>query len=115
MIPSFTPTNINEKDQIIYVSNDGGRTVIGRRIMNKGLPVYLTSIQLLQDHMFCVSDINSTFVYIDRNFKESHFVTYEKNALLFPHPTKGQYIAKLVPEDFHSNPIVSQNVVMILK
>ncbi|KII67509.1 hypothetical protein RF11_01665 [Thelohanellus kitauei] len=85
-------------EPFIFASNDGGRTFDINRFTVDGRPLHISRVIPTKDYMFCISDTNLTFVYIDINLKESHINTFEENAQVTPHPYFVNFVAKLVPE-----------------
>ncbi|KII66288.1 hypothetical protein RF11_14718 [Thelohanellus kitauei] len=84
----------NEKPGM-FISNDGGRNIKRHQIMNRGNPVYITEIISLKRYMFCLSEINLTFVYMDKYLNEIHMQTFEEHDQISPHLTHEEYMSKL--------------------
>ncbi|KII72236.1 hypothetical protein RF11_08658 [Thelohanellus kitauei] len=94
---SATNPDIYKTKPLLFVSNDGGKTMKQHQVMNEGRPVYITKIIASRRFMFCISEINSTFVYIDRYFNEIHMQKYEFMCEIFLHHVYEEYIIKLYP------------------
>ncbi|KII60661.1 hypothetical protein RF11_10525 [Thelohanellus kitauei] len=91
-------SNIHYFDPRLYISNDGGLTLRAHQIKVDGNPIFITDVIPIKNYMFCMSSMNNTFLYMDREFNEMYFQTFEEDAQMSPHQFYASYILKLVPQ-----------------
>ncbi|KII69536.1 hypothetical protein RF11_07418 [Thelohanellus kitauei] len=62
----------NASDSYVYISNNHGFTFSKYAMIWNGKPVYVTTITSIQDFMFCQSEINSSFFYLNADLQISY-------------------------------------------
>ncbi|KII62568.1 hypothetical protein RF11_05198 [Thelohanellus kitauei] len=82
--------------QILLVSKDGGINFNRWKPMHQGMQLYIDKFITFKDVLFCESEINQTFFYVDRDLKIFSAQRYERNETLIPCRFNPSYIIKIV-------------------
>lgn len=83
---------------LLYATNDGGQTVQLTDFRVSGNKLYTERVQAIKDYMVCWSGINSSFFYVDKSLKMSHYYPVESNSNISAFDKIPDYIYKIVPE-----------------
>ncbi|KII70310.1 hypothetical protein RF11_15881 [Thelohanellus kitauei] len=86
-------------NQIVKVSEDGGKSFVIWRLADAGKVVYFDQLIPIKDSLFGISSINRTFIYVNSKAEAFSVQRFEANSLIIPSHFLPSFIYKLVKKD----------------